>query len=75
MPVGKIPCGCGLIKKSYFSRFLFIEEIMNWDGQNKLLLLYRYILTEGVSLESRCYAISRHKQMKQFHELPKIFHE
>ena len=32
MPVGKIPCGSGLIKKSYFSRFLFIEEIMNWDG-------------------------------------------
>ena len=28
MPVGKIPCGCGLIKESYFSRILFIEEIM-----------------------------------------------
>ena len=32
MPVGKIPRGCGLIKKSYFSRFLFVEEIMYRDG-------------------------------------------
>ena len=28
MPVEKIPSGCGLIKESYFSRILFIEEIM-----------------------------------------------
>ena len=32
MLVEKIPCGYGLIKKSYFLRFLFIEEIINWDG-------------------------------------------